>query len=206
MRIELLEKTADGAVKELAVVDRLHVVPAHEVENTREQRQVREAGGRKATQGQCHQPSGEEGQKESNPVTSHETGSTSDDLTHAVSVGVTAEHSEAGTSPSSITTQAVVRQVIETMNTTALRRFTARLPTPLASGFRGRSIGKNDPACGGWPRYEMPRWRAIRQIETPRSLQLRFARDWSVLELPGIARADRGRSTGLESGDGAAFV
>jgi hypothetical protein len=43
------------------------------------------------------------------------------------------------TSPSSITTQAVVKQVIETMSTAALRRFTAPLPAPLVADFEGEA-------------------------------------------------------------------
>jgi hypothetical protein len=43
------------------------------------------------------------------------------------------------TSPSSITTQAVVNRVIQTMSTAALRRFTARLPARLVPDFEGEA-------------------------------------------------------------------
>ena len=95
VRTELPDQAADRPVEKPAAFDRLEVVLAHEVENAREQGQVRVAGGRKAARDAAHeerhQASGEEGEKKANPVTSHEPGSASNDWTRAVGLGVMAE-------------------------------------------------------------------------------------------------------------------
>jgi hypothetical protein len=44
---------------------------------------------------------------------------------------------------------------------------------------------------GGRPRYEVPRWRAIRQIETAAPLTAPIGQRSVVLELRGFARAGR---------------